>query len=341
MGMELLESNHGNEIPITEAQEQALVQNPLLARAVAEPADRNPAAVYLARLSSPASRRTMRGALDTLARLTTAGRLGADTLPWGQLRYQHTSAMRAALANRYAPASTNKHLAALRGVLREAWRLGQMDADVYRRAIDVEPVRGERLPAGRELTGGELRALFELCAVAPAPAGARDAAMIAVLYAGGLRRSEAVALELADVDPATGEVRVQRGKGGKSRIVYLTTGGRAALKAWIAARGPEPGPLLCPVNKSGKVVVRRMTPQAAYCALRRRAAQAGATSFSPHDLRRSFVSHLLDAGADISTVQRLAGHASVTTTQRYDRRGEAAKRNAAELLHVPFRGGHP
>jgi len=298
-------------------------------------ADRHPVLVYLARLA-PGSRRTMRQSLEAIADLLTAGERDAATLDWSAVRYQHTAAVRAALAERHAPATANKMLSALRGVLQEAWRLGYLDAETYHRARDLPAIRGESLLRGRALANGELRVLFTACAADPGPAGARDAAVVAVLYGAGLRRSEAVALDLADYDPESGALTVRAGKGRKARVAYLGGGGPEALEGWLHYRGDTAGPLLLPVNKGKKIQHRRMTDQALLYILRKRAREAVVKGFSPHDLRRTFISDLLDAGADIATVQKLAGHANVTTTARYDRRGEATKRRAAGLLHVPF-----
>ncbi len=113
----------------------------------------NPVAVYLAGLSA-GSRRTMLGALDTMAGLAAGGRADARSFPWHELRHQHTAAIRSRLAEQYSAATANKMLAALRGVLKAAWRLGLMDGETYHRAVAVTSVKGCVLPKGRSLTAG-------------------------------------------------------------------------------------------------------------------------------------------------------------------------------------------
>jgi integrase len=90
------------------------------------------------------------------------------------------------------------------------------------------------------------------------------------------------------------------------------------------------------ITKGGRLVVRRLADQAIAVICAARATEAGVAPFTPHDMRRTFISGLLDAGADIATVQRLAGHEDPATTSRYDRRGEATKQRAIALVHVPF-----
>jgi integrase len=303
----------------------------------------NAAAVYLAGLA-PGSRRTMREALNTIAGLLGAAEaLNADGqdvrclhTPWGKLRYAHTVALRAALVERYAPATANKALSALRRVLQEAFRLGQLSAEEYQRAVLVPTVKGRREPKGRVVTASEVAALMRACADDPTPIGARDAAILAVLRGTGLRRAEIAALNLADYQRETGELLVIGGKGNKDRRVWAPSGTRAALEAWLAVRGVSPGALFYRAYKGGRLSTKRITGEAVAIVLATRTAGAGLAPCTPHDMRRTYISELLDAGADIATVQKLVGHEQVTTTASYDRRGEAAKRKAVELVHVPF-----
>lgn len=298
-------------------------------------ADQNPALVYLASLG-PSSRRTMRSALDTIARLISGGAATAETLPWHTLRRQHTAAVRAALADRYGVRTANRMLAALRGVLREALELALMDAESFQRASGIKTIRGKPAPAGRALEREELRALFSSCTDGETAVSIdmRDAALLAVLYGAGLRRAEVVQLDVSDLAMESGAL-VVHGKGNKVRLAYVPESGRPLLAAWVAQRGADAGPLFLPVQKDGVCVSRRLTEGAIYKILERRARVAGVPHFSPHDCRRTFIGDLLDAGADMSTVKELAGHASIETTARYDRRGERAKRTAADLLRVP------
>jgi site-specific recombinase XerD len=127
-----------------------------------------------------------------------------------------------------------------------------------------------------------------------------------------------------------------RGKGNKQRLAHLSEGAAAALDQWLVVRGEWAGPLFVAINKGGVLGHRRLSGQGILHIGRQRQRAAGITPFSPHDLRRTFIGDLLDAGADLSTVQQLAGHAQIGTTARYDRRGEAVKKKAARLLHVPI-----
>lgn len=292
--------------------------------------EHDPVDVYLSGLA-PGSRRAQSGALERCAAFFGGT---VTELRWHQLSYAHTRALATHLAETSAPATTTRILSALRGVLREAMRLQLMTAEECARACDTGRVTGTRLPAGREVERGELAALFDTLRAETAPRARRDAALLAVLYGAGLRRHELVMLDLpGDVDGTA--LRVH-GKGNRERIAYMPAGAVCALAAWLEVRGLEEGPLFLPVLKGGRVTMRRLSEQTVFDTLRALAERAHVKSFSPHDMRRSFIGHLLDAGADISIVQKMAGHANVSTTTRYDRRPERAKERTAELLSIPL-----
>jgi len=298
------------------------------------PADRNPAAVYLSSLAE-SGRRGVLCQLRTVAELL--GHQDPATVPWQALRYQHAQAVRTRLLEAgKAPATVNLALSAIKGVAKAAFNLELINADDYQRIRNVKPVRGERLPSGRALSQAEVGALLTACAEDEGDIGARDGAMIGLLYAAGLRRSELVALDREDFDEETGELRID-GKGSKQRNLWLDNGAFDALADWLHVRGGEAGPMFHPINKGGRITHKRLSSQTVLDVLRKRARQAKVKDFSPHDLRRTFISDQLDAGTDIVTVQAMAGHASPSTTARYDRRGDRAKQRAAKALHVPWR----
>ncbi|MEP6775876.1 MAG: tyrosine-type recombinase/integrase [Chloroflexota bacterium] len=265
-------------------------------------ADQHPAFVYLASLA-PGSRRGVRSSLQVCAELLSSGRCDWQTLPWQGLGPQHTQALRSELADRYAAATANKMLASVRGVLRAAWELGQIDTDRYQRAIGFRAVRGQTLPRGRSISQGELRALFSNCLKDKTPLGVRDAALLAVLYGSGLRRAEVTALDVADYDRETASLTIRAGKGNKARVSYTSVGERQLLEAWLKVREQEgapaaSGPLFLPVLKGGHVKLRRLDSRTILVVAQRRAKAAGCKHLTPHDFRRTMISDLLDAGAD-------------------------------------------
>ncbi|SDH66713.1 Site-specific recombinase XerD [Sinosporangium album] len=313
------------------------------------PRDRNPYWVYIDSLESAHSRRNMRASLDRLARII-AGRdpddpatdgITGDGIHWHLFDYAHTMRIRARLQElHWSPAYINLHLVALRRVLQEAWRLGIMPADAYQRATDIKNVKATRLPTGEHVPDEALAAALDICDANDTPAGKRDAALLAVLYSTGCRRAEVAGMNLADYNSAERSLRVI-GKRNKERKVYLESGAVARMEAWLAVRGKKPGPLFIGFYRGGhrarlaKGRFLHLSGQAVADILTRRLKQAGASRKTPHDLRRTFIGNLLDAGVDLATAQALAGHDSPVTTAAYDRRPERTRQEAVDRLRLP------
>jgi site-specific recombinase XerD len=250
----------------------------------------------------------------------------AEDFPWLLLDYGRTVALRRELVTRYAPATANLAVSALRGVLREAWRLGQMPYENFRRASDLAHVRGD---CQRPRKSVDIRSIERLLAVTRSDQtlrGRRDFAVLSVLYGAGLRRAELTHLDLAHVD---GCRLMVFGKGKRWRTAHLREDARVALQSWLEVRGARDGALFPPIHRSGTFLIQRLSTEAIARIVARRAHAAGIEELRPHDLRRAFATRLLETGVDVLVVQRSLGHRSVTTTQIYDCRIDLAAQVAA------------
>ncbi len=222
-----------------------------------------------------------------------------------------------------AVSSAARAASAVRGLHRFALREGMAGADPSRDVRPPTPPR--RLP--RALPVDDVVRLLETAGAVTAtgdqaPLALRDRALLEFLYGTGARISEAVGLAVDDLDTDDGAV-VLRGKGGRTRLVPLGGYAVEALRAWLVRGRPTlvaagRGTPVVFVNARGGVLSR----QGAWTILRRTAERAGLPvegpgAVSPHTLRHSYATHLLDGGADVRVVQELLGHASVTTTQVY------------------------
>jgi len=300
--------------------------------------DYQAATAYLASLKSAVGRRGMLSQLRKVARILGAPDI--DAVNWATLNAANVRAILSALSTQnLAPASIATMLNALKGVARACWERGTLDTETYQRIRSIRPPAGSRLPAGRDIDAGERLALMQTTARDRTPAGVRDAAILAMLIATGMRRAELCALRTSDVDLQSGKLRVI-GKGDKERTVYLRNGALRYLRDWLAVRGDGAGPIFCRINKAGRIFPEgALSTTAMHKIITKRAAEAGLRDITPHDFRRTYAGELLDAGQDIATVAALLGHASVQTTARYDRRGERAKEAAAACISVPYFGG--
>jgi integrase/recombinase XerC len=223
-------------------------------------------------------------------------------------------------------ASAARKLAAIRAFGRFLRREGVVNDDPA--ALVGTPKREQRLPA--HLGEAEIAQLLEMPDTTQ-PLGRRDRAILEMFYASGLRLSELVGLDVADVNLSSRVVRVM-GKGRKERIVPFNRSAEAALRAWLKdweTLGVSAA--LAPRGRKGRRLSTRSVDR-----LVRKYVAACSTRFgiSPHALRHSFATHLLARGADLRAIQELLGHARLSTTQRY------THVNAAQLIET-YRKAHP
>lgn len=226
----------------------------------------------------------------------------------------------------YSAATVARTVVAVRGLHRFLAREGLTDDDP---AIDVEaPAPARTLP--KALPIEQVEALFDVI-LGDDPAALRDRAIVEVLYSAGLRISELVSLDVDDVDLVDRAVTVT-GKGGKQRIVPFGGAALATLEAWLVRGRPAVRPRGAAIflNLRGE----RLTRQGAWKIVKRHAESAGlAGSVSPHTLRHSYATHMLDGGADVREVQELLGHANVSTTQIYTFVSRARLREVYDRAH--------
>ncbi len=230
-----------------------------------------------------------------------------------------------------SPATQARATSAWRGFFRFAARRGHAAGDPSRALRP--PRRGERLP--RTVAAEPLLERLDRLPCDTARER-RDRAVIELLYSTGLRVGELVALDRADVDLDAGLVRVRRGKGGRERVVPI---GRAAAAALRAAWADAPAAASSRTRRSGPVFVGRPESRLSVRTVQRLVAArlagtAAGAAVTPHAMRHSFASHLLDRGAELRAIQELLGHVSLSSTQIYTRV------TSARLQRV-YRQAHP
>ncbi len=287
--------------------------------------------VYLNGLAA-SGRKSMLSLLNHSAAILHAGKKAA-TYDWSQLRYEHVSKVRVRLLDQdYAIATVNMALAALKGIAQTAFNLQVLDADSLGRIRSVKRVKGDSGHKGRALSQAEVKLLIDAASEHPQPLRQkRDRAMVLTLCGAGLRVGELAALRIEDFCPVTHVLTVRQGKGRKYRQIAVNTAVAIALLAWCDVR-PSRGELFTGLYRNGKLREQALSSAGITAILFQLGNIAELQPFTPHDLRRTFITRLLEQGADINIVRQLAGHSDISTTALYDRRSSEIQMMASQQL---------
>lgn len=279
------------------------------------------AALYLQSLS-PNGRRAVRSILASAIRQLD-GESNVETYPWQKLGYTELMSIKASMIEQhYAPRTINLVISSIRSIVRTSFYLGEIEAEQILRLDAIKPVRLRHNPAGRSLSKAEVRRLIAACKQHPSQQRQqRDRALLLVALGSGLRVSELQQLKIEDVCARRGVICVQSGKCNKYREVSLPPEARQALKAWLKTlmSRTTSTALWRRIHASGNIQ-NQLTVSGLVSIFAQLARTAAVAQFSPHDLRRTFITNMLNNGGDLNLVRQLAGHADISTTATYDRR---------------------
>lgn len=289
--------------------------------------------IYLKHFASNDSRIRVAYELANIAKLL--GLSDVDKVDWERFERADVIELMAMPAVRCRkPASQNFTLRILKGLCTEAYLNGLLAENRLEAIRNIRNVRGIRQTSRTVPTMNDVSAIIADCEK-DGMIGIRDAAIFAVAVGCGLRRTEIVNLRMRDIDFEKHELRII-GKGNKERIIFFSESVSSKLDAWDKLRGNDGSAyFFVPVLASGRLLTsRRMNDETVYQMMRRRSMEALNRVVSPHDMRRSFASTLLDANVDLNTVRIALGHSDIRTTQIYDRRDEIERLKRISAIAV-------
>jgi site-specific recombinase XerD len=251
---------------------------------------------------------------------------------WYTVDYTDLMFLREKLVNKDLKiTSINCYISTFKSVCREAWRLDLIKTSVFMRIDDIKNIKGKSLTSGRAIaltdllkavsfSSPEHHKKTKIC---------RDSALIALGYSTGLRAFELASLRFEHLSNDT--ITTTR-KGRVDSVIYLPFFALLHLKKWLSIRGGQDGFLFNEIKKGGRIVDKGIHSRSINDLIEQRCIDCNIKRFTPHDLRRSFATHLLSAGTDIFTVQKLLGHKSISTTQIYDKRDTSAQIEAVNRV---------
>lgn len=251
---------------------------------------------------------------------------------WDDLNDAVVNRMASDMIQVSSPATVNTVICCLKGIAERLWIDDRIEAKTWQLISRIRRIHGSRISKGRMLQPDELKKLFTYCDRPDATLhDLRDAAMFAVMAYCGLRRSEVSGLRNENVFLEGKEPYVRLiGKGNKERVVPLPEEAVKRMKTWKEQRGTSSGPFFLAVTRDENIADRGLHPTTVYKICQTTAIYAKMRCWTPHDLRRTCASTLIAKGVDLTTVRDWLGHASVTSTQLYDKRSQKRLRDVAE-----------